>query len=119
MVDHEGIFWSRWLKPGDVVHLTAEPDIKAIVRSVAPWRDRTLVRLVVGELESSELRIGERLGLKMAPPPADVQDSSYPPDIDRPRARAERIEWFLASSYCACGVAHEVLYRSLLHLGKL
>jgi hypothetical protein len=34
-----------------------------------------------------------------------VEDSPYPPDADRPRAKAERVEWFLASVYCTCGVA--------------
>ena len=36
-----------------------------------------------------------------------MEDSPYPPDIDRPRAGAERVEWFLASIYCACGVGKD------------
>jgi len=28
----------------------------------------------------------------------------FPPDLDRPRTKAERVEWFLASIYCTCGV---------------
>ena len=46
---------------GDTVHLTADPPIKGVVKAVTPWRERTVVRLVVGELESSELKIGQRL----------------------------------------------------------
>jgi hypothetical protein len=67
-----------------------------------------VVRLVVGELESSELTIGQRLTLKMTPPPEAVDQSLYPPDIDRPRMKAERIEWILASMYCTCGVDKDI-----------
>ncbi len=105
MLDHEAMRWGRSLKAGDAVSLTADPPIKAVVRSVTPWRERTLVRLVVGELESSELRIGQRLNLKM-PPPAD-ESSPYPLDIGRPRTPAERVEWFLASTYCVCPVGKD------------
>jgi hypothetical protein len=106
-LDHEAMRWGRSLKVGDVTHLTAEPSIKGVVKAVSPWRERTVVRLVVGELESSELKVGQRLGLKVTAPQSAVDDSAYPPDIDRPRAGAERVEWFLASSYCACGVGKD------------
>ena len=32
----------------------------------------------------------------------------YPPDLGRPRSKAERVEWFLASTYCTCGVSKDV-----------
>ena len=105
-LDHEAMRWARSLKSGDVVHLTADPPIKGVVKSVTPWRERTVIRMVVGELEASELKIGQRLCLKMQPPPETVRASPYPPDIDRPRTRAERAEWFLASIYCTCGVSN-------------
>jgi hypothetical protein len=79
-----------------------------VVKAVFPWRERTVVRLVVGELESSDLKIGQRLALKMAPPMTAVEETVYPPDIDRPRTRTERVEWFLASTYCTCGVSKDV-----------
>jgi hypothetical protein len=107
-LDHEAMRWGRSLKAGDVVHLTADPPIKGVVKTVTPWRERTVVRLVVGELESSELKIGQRLGLKMPAPSETVEASPYPPDVDRPRPKAERVEWFLASIYCACGVSHDI-----------
>jgi hypothetical protein len=103
-LDHEAMRWGRSLDAGATVHLLAGPPIRAVVKAVTPWRERTVVRLVVGELESSELKIGERLSLKMSPPPEAVESSVYPPDIGRPRSKAERIEWFLASTYCTCGV---------------
>src|SRR5205823_528945 len=99
-LDHEAMRWGRSLSAGDVVHLQAEPPIKGVVKAVTTWRERTVVRLVVGELESSELTIGQRLTLKMTPPPDAVENSPYPPDVDRSRSKAERIEWFLANTYC-------------------
>lgn len=106
-LDHEAMRWGRSLAAGDVVRLQADPQIKAVVKAVTPWRERTVVRLVVGELESSELKVGQRLALKMTPPKAAVEDGEYPPDIGRERVRAERVEWFLASTYCTCGVSKD------------
>ena len=40
----------------------------------------------------------------MKAPPAAVEADPLPPDIGRPRPRQERIDWFLASVYCTCGV---------------
>jgi len=107
-LDHEAMRWGRSLAAGDTVHIQAEPPIKAVVKAVTPWRERTVLRLVVGELESSELKIGQRLTLKMTPPAEAVETSVYPPDIGRERSKAERIEWFLASTYCTCGVSKDV-----------
>ncbi|MFL5339893.1 MAG: DUF3179 domain-containing (seleno)protein [Gemmataceae bacterium] len=106
-LDHEAMRWGRSLTAGNVVYLQAEPPIKAVVKSVSPWRERTVVRMVVGELESSELKIGQRLNLKMTPLADSVDSGPYPADIDRPRSKAERIEWFLASTYCTCGVSKD------------
>ena len=106
-LDHEGMRWGRSLQAGDTVHLRADPPIKAVVKAVTPWRERTVLRLVVGELESSELKIGQRLALAMTPPAETVESSVYPPDLGGPRSRAERVEWFLASTYCTCGVSKD------------
>jgi hypothetical protein len=107
MLDHEAMRWGRSLIAGDSVRLGTKPPIAAVVKSVAPWRERTLVRLVVGELQSSELKIGDRVALKTTPPSAAVQTSDHPPDLDRPRSKAERVEWFLASTYCTCSVGKD------------
>jgi hypothetical protein len=107
-LDHEAMRWARSLRPADSVELSAEPPIKGVVKSVTPWRERTLVRLVVGELEAADLKIGQRLTLKMSPPTQSVQASTYPPDIDAPRAKSERADWFLASIYCTCGVDGDI-----------
>ncbi len=106
-LDHEAMRWGRSLAVGDAVRLQAALPIQAVVKAVTPWRERTVLRLVVGELESSELKIGERLSLKMTPPAEAVEASAYPPDADRPRTKAERVEWHLASTYCTCGVSND------------
>jgi hypothetical protein len=109
MLDHEAQRWGRSLKYGDTVHLQADPPIKAAVRSVTPWRERTQVRLVVGELQGADLKPGQRVCLKMTPPPAEVGAGLYPPDIDHPRKTAdERVGWFLANIYCVCKVTGDV-----------
>ena len=108
MLDHEAMRWGRSLKYGDQVELTSDPPIKAIVKSVTPWRERTQVRLVVGELQSSDLKSGQRIAMKMTWLSKEVDDSPYPTDLDRPRTKAERVEWFLASMYCVCGVGSDI-----------
>ena len=107
LLDHEAMRWGRSLKTGDRVELAAAPPIKAVVKAVAPLRERTRITLVVNGQDLGEFAAGQRWHLKMPEPPAAVDDSLYPPDIDRPRARTERIEWFLASTYCTCGVGKD------------
>jgi hypothetical protein len=103
-LDHEAMRWGRSLKPGDKVTLRADPPIKALVKSVQPWRERTQVRLVVHSLDLADLAVGQRLYLLRTPPAVEVDDASLPPDLDRPRTKQERIEWFLANIYCTCQV---------------
>ena len=104
MLDHEAMRWGRSLKPGDKVFLQAEPSIPAVVKKVRPWRERTQLRLVVHGLDQADLKLGERLRLKMTPPSQAVRNAALPPDVDRARNRDERLEWFLASIYCTCPV---------------
>lgn len=108
MLEHEAIRWGRSLKAGDKVTLTADPPIAAVVKAVTPWRERTQLRLVVGELQSSELKTGQRINVKMTAPPKEVDESPYPPDLGRKRTDDERVEWFLASIYCVCGVGNDI-----------
>ena len=107
VLDHEAIRWGRSLKLGDKVTLQAKPPMPALVKSVQPWRERTLLRLVVNGQDQADLTLGQRIGLKMDTPAAEVDSATLPPDIGRPRSRPERIEWFLASIYCTCGVAND------------
>ena len=100
--------WARSLSRGDTVHIQADPPIKAVVKAVTPWRERTQLRLVVGELAAADLKPGDRVFVKMTPPSQAVLGSPYPPDIGRPRTTDERIEWFLASTYCTCKVRGDI-----------
>lgn len=104
ILDHEAMRWARSLKPGDKVQLPAEPAIQAVVKGVSAQREKTQLRLVIHSLDLAEWAAGQRVRLLMKPPAADVEASQFPPDIDLPRSKGERIEWFLANMYCTCGV---------------
>ena len=108
MLDHEAMRWGRSLKLGDKVSLLAQPPMTSIVKEVRPWRERTQLKLVVNSFDQTDLNIGQRVGLKMTAPSAEVDTAELPPDLDRPRSKEERIDWFLASIYCSCGVAGDV-----------
>jgi hypothetical protein len=104
MLDHEARRWGRSLKPGDSVTLAATPPIKGVVRDVRPWRERTQLRLVVAAADQGDLHPGQRLNLKMTPPPLAVDQAKLPPDLGRRKSKEDRIDWFLASIYCTCGI---------------
>src|SRR5207245_11556480 len=67
-------------------------------------RERTQLRLVVHSKDQADLLPGQRMALRMEAPPPEVDRAVLPPDVDRPRSKSERIDWFLASVYCPCGV---------------
>jgi len=104
MLDHEAMRWGRSLKPGDKVSLQASPAIAAVVKQVRPWRERTELRLVTACSDQSDLALGQRVRLKMPTPDSAVESAVLPPDLDRPRTKEERIEWFLCSIYCTCSI---------------
>jgi hypothetical protein len=108
MLDHEAQRWGRSLKVGDKVTLQATPPIAALVKQIRPWRERTELRLVVNGVDQADLTPGQRLALRMPAPPPEVDEVDLPPDLDRPRTKAERIDWFLASIYCTCQVKGDI-----------
>ena len=59
---------------------------------------------MVKSLDLADLSMGQRTHLKMKAPPLAVDQDFFPPDIDRPKTKEERLDWFLASIYCTCGV---------------
>ncbi len=106
MLDHESMRWGRYLKNGDNVTIQIENPVKAQVKFVRPWRERTQVRLVTASgRDQLDMETGQRVGLLVPEPPLEVQQSSLPPDIGRERTKDERIEWFLCSVYCPCKIA--------------
>src|SRR5439155_23477232 len=93
LLDHETMRWARSLQTGDAVTLQSEPPIKALVKHVQPWRERTQLRLVVKSLDLADLSPGERIALLRPAPPSEVDTAKLPPDVDRPRAtKQERVE---------------------------
>ncbi len=106
MLDHEAIRWGRYLKPGDEVTILIEQPIKAVVKLVTPWRERTQLRLVTDSgVDQADLVIGQRVRTLLPEPPAEVQASPLPTDIGRLTGKQDRIDWFLCSTYCSCKVA--------------
>jgi len=108
MLDHEAIRWGRSLQPGDKVTLQTTPPSPAVVKQVRPWRERTQLRLVVGGGDLADMNLGQRVHLRMTAPPLEVDTALLPPDLDRPRTRDERVEWFLSSIYCTCVVKGDI-----------
>jgi hypothetical protein len=105
LLDHEAIRWGRYLKNGNQVTLQSDAPIKAAVKDVRPWRERTLIRLVTNSgVDQGDLSLGQRIGLLVPEPPAEVQSSNLPTDVGRARTDDERIDWFLASIYCTCKI---------------
>ena len=90
------------------VMLLAPTPIPAVVRQLCPWRERTQLLFQVKGSDELGLTVGRRVALKRAAPQADVDDAQLPAGLDGRRTRAERIEWFLASIYCTCGVPGDI-----------
>ena len=104
-LDHEAIRWGRYLKKGDEVRLGIKDPVKAVVKSVSPWRERTRVHLVPASgLHLLGLKPGQRVNLKVPEPPGEVQASHEPTDLDRLQDKEERVQWFLQTIYCSCGI---------------
>ena len=82
--------------------------VKALVKHVQPWRERTQLRLVVNSFDQADWEVGQRLNLLRPAPPEEVDTSVLPPDLDRPRSKEERVEWFLATIYCTCKVNGDI-----------
>jgi hypothetical protein len=111
-----GTFPLAWPAPfgfdsGHIIRPAPKADavrVKAVVKDVKPWRERTRVTLVVNGLDIAPFESGTRTHLKMPVPSKEVQYGDYPPDIGRKRTKEERIEWFLASIYCTCKVGGDI-----------
>jgi len=104
-LDHEGRRWGRHLENGARVTLVADRDLAVRVKFTEPWREKTRVRLVTKSgLDQLDLSPGQRIALRVPEPPAEVQASPLPTDIGRLEGRDERIEWFLSTVYCTCGI---------------
>jgi hypothetical protein len=73
-----------------------------------PEREHTLLRLVVGASDQADLPTGCRTGAFIAAPAPEIENRDLPPDVDTARSREERIEWFLASTYCTCGIRGDI-----------
>jgi hypothetical protein len=112
MLDHEAIRWGRYLKNGDKITLKSAgvtgdfKPIRAVVKKVQPWRDCTRLLLVTTSgLDQLDLTIGQRIRAVVPEPPAALDQAEWPLDMDRPRSKEERLDWFMSTVYCPCGIA--------------
>ena len=103
MLDHEGMRWGRFLRPGDKVEIGVEEQIESAVVEVVPWRERTRLRLAV-RWDQADFAPGQRVSVRVPEPPPEVLSSPLPSDLDRKRSRPERIDWVLSSIYCPCSI---------------
>ncbi len=87
VLDHEAMRWGRSLQPGAEVSLQVDPPISAVVRTVQPWRERTQLRLVLSGHDVADLKMGQRVRVKMPAPPREVQEALLPSGLDRPRSK--------------------------------
>jgi hypothetical protein len=105
ILDHEAIRWGRYLSEGDKVTINLKNPILATVKSVTPWRERTQLRLVAKTgLDLQDLANGQRVSLLVPDPPEAMQRSNLPMDIGRRNGKSDRIDWFLSTIYCSCGI---------------
>lgn len=105
LLAHEAMRWARYLEPGAEVSILQDRPIQAVVKEVQPWRERTLLRLVTKSgVDQLDLGVGQPIGLRVPEPPKEIQDSDLPTDIGRLQNKQDRIDWFLASTYCTCGI---------------
>ncbi|MAS96289.1 MAG: hypothetical protein CMO55_24055 [Verrucomicrobiales bacterium] len=105
-LDHEAMRWARYLQKGDEVVFGNKIDGSAQVKFVEPWRERTRLRIVSNSgMDQFEMKLGQRVLLKVREPPVDVQQSDLPTDIGRLDDEEQRIDWFLSTLYCPCGIA--------------
>lgn len=108
LIDHEGMHWSRALRADDPVEIVHAGEVlHGSVDVVEPWREQTRVRLIVKGNEQSTLCIGQRIGLRVPEPSAEILESRLPPDMNLQRTKEERIEWLLASTYCTCSISND------------
>ena len=106
-LDHEAKRWARHQTKGSEVTLIADHAISAQVKSVEPWREKTRIRLVTKSgMDQLGLAPGQRIHLKVPAPPEKFQSSPRPTGLNHTRTDLnQRIEWFLATLYCPCGIA--------------
>ena len=109
MLDHEAIRWGRSLqagRQGDAADRAAHPGggqaRPALARADAASPGGRRRRPGRADAWASGCCCG------WMPPPPEVDTALLPPDLDRPRSREERIEWFLSSIYCTCQVKGDV-----------
>jgi hypothetical protein len=104
LIYRTGSEWARRLRRGDRVLLrldnpSGSADFPAEVREIGPWGEKTRVLLQVngGTQPAAETPVR----LRMSRP----EKSPLPAGLGIATDSAARIEWFLSTVYCTCGIA--------------
>ena len=104
MVDHVAMRWARFQQPGARVTLALDKPLAGVLRHVEAWHERTRLRIVARGPDLANVRVGDRIRVKVKEPPLEFLNSGLPVDLGRTEGRAARIEWFLANTYCSCSI---------------
>ena len=106
LVRRADAWYARLLKINDHVAVKSADRQSAgsqfTVADVRPDYARMRVRLEAGSSEMAQFRRGEEVRLLMKIP--EAVDPEMPPDLGRFIERQERIDYFLSTVYCSCGM---------------
>ena len=89
LLDHEGMHWGRSLQVTDKVTLQAAKPIRALVKQLRPWRERTQVRLAIEGSDALVGTVGQRVLLHLAAPPAELDDGTLPTGLGKARSKPD------------------------------
>ena len=104
MIRRSDTWFARSWKVNDAVQFIAagQATVAARVIAVQPDYSRVRVRLDFTGLATPEVRPGDEVAI-LGKLPAKIEFES-PPDLGRFSGRQERIDYFLSTIYCTCGM---------------
>ena len=105
LVHRSDSLFARTLKAGDRVAIPApspDPPRSFAIREVLPDYSRTRLRIEMGAERANTLEPGQEVRLQFALPPEI--DWEKPMDLGRFPGRQARIDYFLSTVYCTCGM---------------
>jgi len=104
LVRRSDAWYARWLKPNDIVELKVDPSEKVSCKIVEarPDYSRIRVRLNLGAFHIPAVQPGQSAAM-FAEIPAQTSFDT-PPDLGRFIKRQDRIDYFMSTIYCPCGM---------------
>ncbi len=104
MIRRSDTWFARSWKVNEAVQLmaTAQPTVACRVAEVHPDYARVRIRLDFAGHATPDVRLGDEVAIFGKLP--DKVDFESPPDLGRFTGRQERIDYFLSTIYCSCGM---------------